>query len=107
RKIPLDRPSSRAALGASSPTGLVPVLVDETLLVWDSLAICETLAEWFPDARLWPEDPSRRALARSAAAEIHAGFHHVREELPMDLTLRTVTRPSPLAQAEIERICGL
>src|SRR5690606_6094959 len=90
RQIRLDRPDSRAALAAASPTGLVPVLVDDGLEIHDSLAICETLAEWFPAAQLWPEDPTARALARSAAAEIHAGFAHVRRELPMNLALQTV-----------------
>lgn len=107
RKILLDRPSSRAELEAASPTGKVPVLLDGELAVWESLAICETLAEWFPAAQLWPEDPAARAHARSAATEMHGGFANVRRELPMDLALRTVRRPSPEAQQEIDRICAV
>lgn len=107
RKILLDRPTSRAELQAASPTGKVPVLLDGELAVWESLAICETLAEWFPASLLWPADPGVRAYARAAATEMHGGFPNVRRELSMDLTLRTVKRPSPEAQAEIDRICAL
>lgn len=107
RKILLDRPTSRAELEAASPTGKVPVLLDGELAVWESLAICETLAEWFPASQLWPADPGVRAYARAAATEMHGGFPNVRRELSMDLTLRTVKRPSPEAQAEIDRICAL
>lgn len=107
RKILLDRPTSRAELEAASPTGKVPVLLDGELAVWESLAICETLAEWFPARQLWPADPGVRAYARAAATEMHGGFPNVRRELSMDLTLRTVKRPSPEAQAEVDRICAL
>src|SRR3974390_1832536 len=54
------------ARAAGSPNGLVPVLKDGVVTVWDSLAICEYLAERFPAARLWPADPAARAAARSA-----------------------------------------
>lgn len=107
RKILLDRPDTRALLEAASPTAKVPVLLDGELAIWESLAICETLAEWFPAARLWPEDPAVRARARSAATEMHGGFANVRHELPMDLALRKMVTPSPAAQAEIDRICVL
>lgn len=107
RKILLDRPSSRAELDAASPTGKVPVLLDGELAVWESLAICETLAEWFPAARLWPEDPAVRAHARAVATEMHGGFIDLRRELPMDLALRAVKVPSPAAQQNIDRICAL
>ena len=70
---------------AGSPSGLVPVLKDADLVIWDSLAICEHLADKFPEAALWPTDPAARALGRAAAAEMHAGFHSLRGECPMDL----------------------
>ncbi|MCY1056387.1 glutathione S-transferase family protein [Nannocystis sp. SCPEA4] len=107
RKILLDRPTSRGELEAASPTGKVPVLLDGELAIWESLAICETLAEWFPGARLWPADPGVRARARSAATEMHGGFADLRRELPMDLTLRTQVTPSASTQADIDRICAL
>ena len=74
---------SEIAIRAHSPSGLVPVLKDGDLLVWDSLAICEYVAEKAPG--LWPADPGLRALARSAAAEMHSGFPSLRGECPMAL----------------------
>jgi glutathione S-transferase len=56
RKILLNREDTRAKLQAVSPTAKVPALIDGELVLWESLAICETLAEWFPAARLWPVD---------------------------------------------------
>jgi glutathione S-transferase len=72
-------------LAKHSPSRLVPVLKDGELVVWDSLAICEYLAEKFPAAKLWPADPALRALGRSAAAEMHSGFSSLRGECPMAL----------------------
>ena len=73
-----------------SPAGKVPVLKIEeqgqTLTVWDSLAICETLAERHPEARLWPADAKARARARSLSSEMHSGFPDLRDQLPMEFT---------------------
>ena len=80
---------SEAAIRVHSPSGLVPVLKDGDLTIWDSLAICEYLAGLSP--LLWPKDPVRRALARSAAAEMHSGFPSLRGECPMDLTAEPTT----------------
>lgn len=77
--------ASEAEILAHSPTGLVPALKDGDLVIWDSLAICEYLAERRPG--LWPEDPPTRALARAAAAEMHAGFASLRGECPLALEL--------------------
>jgi glutathione S-transferase len=99
---------SEAAILAHSPSGLVPALKDGDVTVWDSLAICEYLAEKFPDAGLWPADPAARALARSAAAEMHSGFASLRGECPMDLT--ATPRPVELSEAthkDIRRIVAL
>ena len=68
-----------------SPSGLVPFLKDGGVAIGDSLAICEYLAERFPDAGLWPKDAAARAAARAAAAEMHSGFASLRKECPMDL----------------------
>lgn len=65
-----------------SPTGLVPCLKDDDTLIWDSLAICEYIAESHPAA--WPQDKVARAWARSAAAEMHSGFHALRSQCPMN-----------------------
>ena len=73
-----------------SPAGKVPVLKIEeqgqALTVWDSLAICETLAERHPEARLWPADAKARARARSLSSEMHSGFPDLRDQLPMEFT---------------------
>lgn len=68
------------------PTGKVPVLTDGDVVVWESLAILEYVAETFPDKAIWPEDPAARAHARSAASEMHAGFMALRGACPMNLT---------------------
>jgi glutathione S-transferase len=64
------------------------VLVDGDLVVWDSLAIVEYLAERFPDRGIWPRDPRARARARSICAEMHAGFRALRDRMPMNCELR-------------------
>src|SRR5262249_31356722 len=76
--IPLDRTDSTANLRRHSPNGRVPVLQDGELTIWDSLAICEYLAEQFPAARLWPEHREPRAQARAISNEMHAGFAALR-----------------------------
>ena len=78
-------PRWRDEIRRYSPSGRVPFLRDGALCVWDSLAIVEYLAERFPAARLWPADAAARALARSAAAEMHSGFAALRNNMPMDL----------------------
>ena len=83
--IPLDRPETKTAIRAYNPSGRVPALVAEGHRVWDTLAIAEYLHEEFPQAGLWPRNRAARALARSIAAEMHAGFATLRARLPMDL----------------------
>lgn len=75
-----------ADLAPLAPARLVPVLrMPEGVVVGDTLAIAETLAERHPEAGLWPEDPAARALARWIVAEMHSGFHALREACPMML----------------------
>lgn len=66
--------------------GMVPVLLDGDLAVWDTLAIAEYLAERYPGKHLWPEDVRARAVARSGCAEMHSGFQLLRASLPMNFT---------------------
>ncbi len=92
-----------------SPSGLVPALkTDGGLTIVDSLAICEYLHEAFPAAKLWPDDPAARALGRSAAAEMHAGFAALRAECPMALDIEPERRllSEPTAK-NVRRIVGL
>jgi glutathione S-transferase len=106
--IRLRRPQTRDdARAAGSPTGGVPVLKDGDVTIWDSLAICEYLADRFPAARLWPADAGARAAARSASAEMHAGFPSLRGECPMDLGLATKIDLSEMTAEEVRRIVSL
>ncbi|MFL5237205.1 MAG: glutathione S-transferase family protein [Rhizomicrobium sp.] len=93
--IPLRRSSSSEAVQRHSPSGRVPLLrIDDkgrNQLVWDSLAICETLAERHPEAKLWPDDSAVRAEARSYAAEMHSGFPDLREQLSMEFVRQLPT----------------
>src|SRR2546422_8892533 len=65
--------------------GKVPVLIIDGEPVWDTLAICETLAERFPDKQLWPTDARARQVARSICAEMHSGFQALRGGMPMNI----------------------
>jgi len=101
-RIPLFEVGSAAAIGRVSPSGKVPVLRDGPLVVWESLAILETLAERCPAA--WPADPLARAHARSVATEMHGGFGALRAELPMNCRARRRIEPSAAARADIARV---
>lgn len=91
-----------------SPSGAVPVLRHGELVVWDSLAIGEYLAELAPNAKLWPKDRAARAQARSIAAKMHSGFPDLRRELPMNVRLRRPwSERSPDVMADIERIISI
>ena len=106
--IPLREKGSREAILKVSPSGKVPALTHDRVTVWDSLAICEYLAECFPDARLWPKDPAARAMARAVSAEMHAGFPDLRRNMPMNIRA-TLTGKGMTAevQADINRVTAL
>ncbi len=107
-RIPLYRPDSVGALAVWSPSGKVPVLHDGDLRVWDSLAICEYLAERFPDQRLWPEDRAARAVARSVVSEMHAGFTGLRHAMSMNIRSRYPGKGrTPECLKDIERILAI
>lgn len=103
--IPLYVPGSAEAILQHSPAGKVPVLIDGDTHVWESLAILDYLAELHPDAGLWPDDRAARALARSVANEMHAGFLPLRRACPMNFWLIPKPRPIPDdAVANVRRI---
>lgn len=83
--IPLRQPDTAARIAEHSPSGRVLSLIHAGLTVWDSLAICEYVAELAPDARLWPADRAARAVARAVSAEMHSGFASLRSTMSMDL----------------------
>jgi len=105
--IPLDQPTSAAGLRRASPSGRVPCLVDGEVTVWDSLAICEYLAERFPERRLWPADAAARATARSISAEMHSGFQNLRTQCPMKFRETIPAKLSPEVKAEVSRIVAI
>jgi glutathione S-transferase len=93
-----------------SPTARVPVLEDQDLRIWDSLAIAEYLAERFPERNLWPTDTRARALARCLCAEMHSGFGQLRQRFPMNIELDDksigprVLAEHPAAASDVARI---
>jgi len=106
--IGLGRPSTHEEIvAAGSPSGLVPALKDDGLAVWDTLAICEYLNERFPAAKLWPADPGRRAVGRSAAAEMHSGFASLRGECPMNIAARCKIDVAEATAVNIRRVVAL
>lgn len=103
-RIPLDTPTTYQEIRRYSPSGRVPVLLDGNLTVWESLAICEYIAEHFA-THLWPQDKAAKALARSISTEMHAGFPSLRENMPMDCRARLcLLGMNPRLQADIDRI---
>lgn len=107
-RLPLDTPEFHERIRDWSPTGRVPVLHDQGLVVWDSLSICEYANERWLRGSGWPADPSRRAVARSVAAEMHSGFSALRAQLPMNCR-REPREPhwDEAARRDIERVLSL
>lgn len=97
---PFGTGSNYAAFRAFSPSGRVPCLVDGDIVVWDSLAIVEHLAEQYAEA--WPKDRGARAFGRSVAAEMHSGFANLRNICAMNCGLRV--KLTSLPQAVVQEI---
>jgi glutathione S-transferase len=101
--LPLDTEQFKAEIGRYSPTKRVPVLLHGDLAVWDSLAICEYVAE--VTERGWPSERSARAVARAVCAEMHSGFPNLRAQWPMNAAARDRhTAMSAGLQADIDRV---
>lgn len=96
-----------------SPRGQVPVLVDGDLVVTDTLAIAEYLAESFPEKNLWPVDKIARAKARMACAEMHSGFTALRGNCMMNIEANLpdighiVMRDKPAVIVDVARVEAL
>ena len=103
----------KTTLAGVSPTGKVPVLVDGDLVVWDTLAIAETLAEQYTDKHLWPQDAHARAHARSVCAEMHSGFAALRGACPMNIEAHLpdvgalIWRDQPAVRADVQRLVAM
>jgi len=103
----------KATIGKINPVAKVPVLVDGDVVVWDTLAIAEYLAEQFPQQQLWPQDAKARARARSLCAEMHSGFGALRSACPMNIeaslpdTGALIWRDQPGVRADVARLVAM
>jgi len=103
RQLLLDTPTFKDEIAQLGPSGQVPVLKDNGITVWDSLAICEYIAE--KAGKGWPADASARAFARCVSAEMHSGFTNLRLEWPFNARARNRHTPmTPGLEADIDRI---
>jgi len=91
-------------LAQYSPSARVPVLIDDSLVVWDSLAICEYVSERCLNGAGWPLDIIDRAKARAVVAEMHSGFSGLRNELPMNIRAKRRVELSEQARKDISRV---
>jgi glutathione S-transferase len=103
--VPLRRPDTKAQILRYSASGKIPALINGDHVIWDSLAILNTLPVLFPGRAWWPSESAAFCMAQSIAAEIHAGFPAIRNTLPMDIGL-TLPTPDLSAEtlAELDRI---
>lgn len=103
----------KQTLAGLTPTGQVPVLSDGELVIWDTLAIAEYVAEQFPEKKLWPADPAARARARSVCAEMHAGFGALRNYCTMNIEASLpevgalIWRDQPTVRADVARLVAM
>jgi glutathione S-transferase len=103
--IPLRHPDTRERILEHSPTGKCPALIDGDVVVWESTAIFEYLADRFPDRGVWPKDMKARAHARAIVAEMHAGFQPLRQNCPMHLGMRFAPEVwSEAVRADVARL---
>jgi glutathione S-transferase len=106
--IPLRQHDTKSQILMRSPAGKLPILMDGSVVVWESTAILEYLNDKFPEARLWPSDNAARAHARSVSNEMHAGFTALRRGLSMNIKrIPSAAQVSPDVQVDIDRIVAI
>ncbi len=107
-RVALDVPTTAHEIARHTDAGRVPVLKIDDITVWDTMAIAETVAERWPQKKLWPEDVATRAHARSISAEMHSGFPLLRSRMPMNCRAmgRKISLPDELGD-EIDRIIAI
>lgn len=106
--IRLNTPTTTEEIKQYSAAGKVPAFLHNDVSLGESLAICEYLAEQFPEKNFWPKDRKARALARMVSSEMHAGFATLRKNMPMSCSARLPGQGrAPGVQEDIERICAL
>ena len=104
-RIPLDTDTTAGEIAKFTPAGRVPVLMLDDEVIWDTMAIAETIHERWPEKKIWPDDPGVRAHARSVSAEMHSGFTELRDAMPMNC--RAMGRKVPISDAvaaDIDRV---
>lgn len=107
-QVKLGEPDTASQIASYTASGRVPVLLHGDMVIWDSLAICEYLAEQFHEKHLWPTNVAARAMARSMCAEMHAGFTDLRQSMWMNIRARFPGKGRTAgAQADIGRISEL
>ncbi|MGY2284028.1 glutathione S-transferase family protein [Pseudomonas gingeri] len=107
-KVKLGQENTRAQILKYSPSGKVPALLTEGVVINDSLAIAEYIAHLHPEAQLWPQYPIPKALARAAVAEMHSGFSHLRTQLSFGLSTGDMAQALTVeTKEEIQRIFSL
>ncbi len=101
--IPFPENSSWDTFRNFAPNGKMPCLHHDDLIVWDSFAIVEYLAE--QHSVIWPVDRIARAWARSVTAEMHSGFNTIRQECGMNCGLRIqLHQTTPALQTDLDRL---
>jgi glutathione S-transferase len=102
--IDLSLADYKTTLYQHSPSGLVPALKTDSLVIHDSLAIIEYLNELTKGA-LYPISLEDRAIARSLCAEMHSGFHQLRQQCPFSSANSTPLEVIPdSVQGELLRV---
>ena len=91
-------------LAEYSPSRKVPVLVDGEICIWDSLAICEYINEYYLHGKGWPLDKQMKAHARAITAEMHSSFAALRNALPMNCRAQRFVALTSEVQQEIDYI---
>jgi glutathione S-transferase len=107
-RVPLFEDGYKTRIRQYSPAGKVPVLVAGNITVWESLAICEFVAERHPEKQLWPAESAVRAQARAICSEMHAGFSALRNAMPMNIRSSHPGKgTTPASKRDIERIVAI
>ncbi len=107
RLLWLDEPEFKSAIDPVGSGGKVPVLLDGDEVIWDSLAIIESVIDRYPCALGWPEDSALRAHARSIVCEMHSSYPALRNQCSMDIRQQHTITLSDDTQLEVQRICDI
>ena len=83
--VPIGADETYAILQQETGQHRVPALVADGLIIHDSPAIIEWIAEQVPAGKVWPADPKKGARARSICAEMHASFMSLRSFMGVDI----------------------